>query len=207
VIITDAARVNAQAGRMDGQCWNHLAGNPKAWTLPGSWASWPIGITEARDFRAIALCEGGPDFLAAHYLALWNRLHISPSGTCNAFPWRCWGHPKGFTRTPCHYSPASVSAFSAMMMKRAGARWNAGRATGIRRGGRGRLQLRRPCANGRQAGEGFERFTFDGRGKFQPSRKDAAMNTPRIYKPGSAANPGGVETAPVPYDGPPWPHL
>jgi len=77
-IITDAARVNAQARRMDGQCWNHLAGNPKAWTLPGSWASWPIGITEARDFRAIALCEGGPDFLAAHYLALWEQAsHIT----------------------------------------------------------------------------------------------------------------------------------
>jgi hypothetical protein len=31
------------------------------------------------------------------------------------------------------------------------------------------------------------------------------MNTPRIYKPGSAINPGGDETAPVLYDGPPWP--
>ena len=67
-IITDAARVNAQARRMDGLQWEHIGA--KAWTLPGSWASWPIGIREARDFRAIALCEGGPDFLAAHYLAL-----------------------------------------------------------------------------------------------------------------------------------------
>jgi hypothetical protein len=72
-IITDAARVNAQARRMDAQAWNHLEGNPKAWTLPGSWASWPIGITEAQNFRAVALCEGGGDFLAAHYLALWEQ--------------------------------------------------------------------------------------------------------------------------------------
>lgn len=72
-IVTDAAQVNAQARRLDGQQWEHLDGNPKAWTLPGAWASWPIGITEAQPFRAIALCEGGADFLAAHYLALWEQ--------------------------------------------------------------------------------------------------------------------------------------
>jgi len=70
-IITDTARLNAQARRMDGQQWEHLEDRPKPYTLPGSWASWPIGITEARDFPAIALCEGCGDFLAAHYLALW----------------------------------------------------------------------------------------------------------------------------------------
>ncbi len=70
-IITDAARVNAQARRMDGQPWEHIGA--KAWTLPGSWAAWPIGISEAQPFPAIALCEGGPDFLAAHYLALWEQ--------------------------------------------------------------------------------------------------------------------------------------
>jgi hypothetical protein len=72
-IVTDMARVNAQARRMDAQQWQHLEGNPKAWTRPGSWASWPLGITEAQPFPAIALCEGGPDFLAAHYLALWEQ--------------------------------------------------------------------------------------------------------------------------------------
>ncbi len=71
-IITDSARVNAQARRMDGQPWEHIGG-AKAWTLPGSWASWPVGIREAQPFPAIALCEGGPDFLAAHYLALWEQ--------------------------------------------------------------------------------------------------------------------------------------
>jgi hypothetical protein len=57
--------------RLDGQEWEHIGA--KAWTLPGSWASRPIGITEAQPFPAIALCEGGPDFLAAHYLALWEQ--------------------------------------------------------------------------------------------------------------------------------------
>jgi hypothetical protein len=67
-IVTDSAGVNAQARRMDGQPWEDIGA--KAWTLPGSWASWPIGITEAEAFPAIALCEGGPDLLAGHYLAL-----------------------------------------------------------------------------------------------------------------------------------------
>lgn len=70
-VVTDTARVNAQARRMDGLPWEHIGA--KAWTLPGSWASWPIGITEAQPFTAISLCEGGPDFLAAHYLALWEQ--------------------------------------------------------------------------------------------------------------------------------------
>lgn len=70
-VVTDSARVNAQARRMDGLPWEHIGA--KAWTLPGAWASWPIGIMEARPFSAIALCEGGPDFLAAHYLALWEQ--------------------------------------------------------------------------------------------------------------------------------------
>ena len=41
--------------------------------MPGSWAAWPIGITEARPFASIALVEGGPDFIAAHYFALWEQ--------------------------------------------------------------------------------------------------------------------------------------
>ena len=36
-------------------------------------AAWPIGIREAADFPSIALCEGGPDFLAAHYFALFEQ--------------------------------------------------------------------------------------------------------------------------------------
>lgn len=67
-IVTDGYRVNAQARRLDGQLWIH--NNAKAWTLGGSWARYPIGIHEARAYPSIALCEGGPDFLAAHDLVL-----------------------------------------------------------------------------------------------------------------------------------------
>ena len=72
-IVTDAARWNAQARRLDGLPWEHLEAHPKAYTLPGSAAAWPIGIASAQPFPIIALCEGGPDFLAAHYLALWEQ--------------------------------------------------------------------------------------------------------------------------------------
>ena len=101
-IITDSERLNAQARRMDGQPhpetghgprvwydehnnphdilpaqgWQHLEGRPKAWTLPGSWAAWPIGIKEAQPFKFIALCEGGPDLLSAcHLIAAESRRH------------------------------------------------------------------------------------------------------------------------------------
>ena len=73
-IVTDGEGVNAQARRLDGGLWEHLDGNPKAWTLAGAWASWPLGIREAKNFPAIALCEGGPDFLTAHYFAWWEQL-------------------------------------------------------------------------------------------------------------------------------------
>jgi hypothetical protein len=70
-IVTDIERVNAQARRLDGGLWDHLEGKPKAFTLSGSWATWPLGIREAQQFKTIALCEGGPDLLSAHYLTLW----------------------------------------------------------------------------------------------------------------------------------------
>ncbi len=70
-IVMDVEGVNAQARRLDGMPWEDLGA--KARTARGAWASWPIGIREARDFPAIALCEGGPDFLAAHYLSLWEQ--------------------------------------------------------------------------------------------------------------------------------------
>lgn len=55
-----------------------------------------------------------------------NRLHITASGMFNARPWRCWAHPNGFTRTPCHCLQASACESSAMMMMRGGQRLNAG---------------------------------------------------------------------------------
>ena len=78
-IITDSRRVNAQARRLDGGTWAHIGGR-KAWTLPGSVASWPIGIREAQNHGAIALVEGGPDLLAAYHL-IWianQEVHVAP---------------------------------------------------------------------------------------------------------------------------------
>ena len=73
-IVTDAARWNAQARRLDGLPWEHLEAHPKAYTLPGSAAAWPIGIASAQPFPIIALCEGGPDLLAAfHFIYCESR--------------------------------------------------------------------------------------------------------------------------------------
>lgn len=73
-IVTDGERLNAQARRMDGGLWEHLEGQPKAWTLPGSWAPWPIGAKEAQGFEKLALVEGGGDLLAAfHFIYCEDR--------------------------------------------------------------------------------------------------------------------------------------
>ena len=67
-IVTDASRVNAQARRLNGQPFARQDGTTaKALTLPGSRASWPVGLGEAESFRNVMLVEGGPDLLAAHH--------------------------------------------------------------------------------------------------------------------------------------------
>ena len=70
-VVTDSRRINAQARRLNGKGWI-AKGGAKSWTLtlPGSIASWPMGLSEAQAFPAIALVEGGPDLLAAFHLAL-----------------------------------------------------------------------------------------------------------------------------------------
>jgi CHC2 zinc finger len=65
-VVTDSERINAQARLLSGKRW---ANDAKAKTLPGSVASWPIGLPESASFPAIALVEGGPDMLAAFHLA------------------------------------------------------------------------------------------------------------------------------------------
>ena len=67
-LITDRARRNAQARRLDGKPW--AWNGKKAWTLGGSCASWPIGLPESEPFPAVAVCEGGPDFVSAFHHAL-----------------------------------------------------------------------------------------------------------------------------------------
>jgi hypothetical protein len=64
-VVTDRDRWAAQARRLDGQRWQRLTGQPKAWTLAGSRASWPIGWADAVRRERVALVEGGPDALAA----------------------------------------------------------------------------------------------------------------------------------------------
>lgn len=64
--ILDASQRVAQARRMDGMKWHGM----KALNLAGSQASWPVGIREAEKFPSVALCEGGPDLLAAFHFIL-----------------------------------------------------------------------------------------------------------------------------------------
>lgn len=66
-IVTDGKR-NAQARRMDGKVWEGIGA--KAQTLPGSRATWPIGLEQAEHHPIIALVEGAPDMLAAAHFAL-----------------------------------------------------------------------------------------------------------------------------------------
>jgi hypothetical protein len=68
-ILTDRTNNSYLARRLDGECWNHLPSKPKAYLTPGSRGAWPIGIKEANNFPAIALTEGGPDFLSAFAMA------------------------------------------------------------------------------------------------------------------------------------------
>lgn len=65
--VTDPAGRCAQARRLDGQPWEEI--EAKAWTLPGSQATWPAGIGAADRFPVVALVEGGPDLLAAIHFA------------------------------------------------------------------------------------------------------------------------------------------
>ncbi len=75
-IVTDSARRNAQARRMDGEPWRELDG-AKAWTLRGSAASWPIGCADFGDRPRVLVAEGGPDFLC-----LWHLIATTGATDC-----------------------------------------------------------------------------------------------------------------------------
>jgi hypothetical protein len=81
-VSTDKSRRNYLARRLDGRKWEHISS--KAYTLPDSQAKWPIGIQEAGPFPAIALCEGGPDFLAAFGHALASSVENLVAPVCMA---------------------------------------------------------------------------------------------------------------------------
>ena len=70
--VVDQSKRNAQARRLDGKPWDRI--NAKAWTLPKSEASWPIGLNESLPYPIVLLVEGGPDLLAAaHFIYCENR--------------------------------------------------------------------------------------------------------------------------------------
>jgi len=68
-VLRDAAGWVAVARRMDGNGWECIGG-AKARLMKGSRATWPLGMEESLSFPAIALVEGGPDFLAAYQFIL-----------------------------------------------------------------------------------------------------------------------------------------
>jgi hypothetical protein len=80
-IITDSARRNAQARRMDGGLW-HGIGDKKAKSLPGSDPSWPIGAADISERSIILLCEGQPDFCAALLVAWWEGMAAQVAPVC-----------------------------------------------------------------------------------------------------------------------------
>ena len=64
-VLLDRSRLNAQARRVDGLPWQVLPGQPKARTIKGSRAAWPIGAADLAERDVVMFCEGGPDLLAA----------------------------------------------------------------------------------------------------------------------------------------------
>lgn len=67
----------------------------KSHSVKGSSKGWPIGILEAKNYPCIALVEGGPDFLAAHYEIIWEQapshtrqreIHCAPVAMLSASP-------------------------------------------------------------------------------------------------------------------------
>ena len=63
-IIYDGTR-NASARRLDGKPWQSLPNQPKAKTLKGSLAAWPLGASRIGKAYTVLFCEGTPDLLAA----------------------------------------------------------------------------------------------------------------------------------------------
>ena len=79
-LITDRARRNGQARRLDGKPW--AWNGKKAWTIGGSCASWPIGLPECEPFPAVAVCEGGPDFISCLHHALTSGVEARVAPVC-----------------------------------------------------------------------------------------------------------------------------
>lgn len=74
-VITDQTGRIVELRRLDGQFFPKVGDlqERKAHTCRGGQKNWPVGLLEAKDFPCFALTEGGPDFLGAHFLALWEQ--------------------------------------------------------------------------------------------------------------------------------------
>lgn len=72
-ILTDNARMNAQARLLSGEPLPVGGRFTKAKTLPGSQAAWPCGIEDAKEREIVLLCEGGPDAVALATVLFWER--------------------------------------------------------------------------------------------------------------------------------------
>lgn len=65
-VVTDSSRKNAQARLLSGEKWPGIdASSRSPRSDMGAVHGWPIGIADAINSKAIALCEGVPDFLSA----------------------------------------------------------------------------------------------------------------------------------------------
>jgi hypothetical protein len=102
-VITDDARRSAIKRKLDGQPFidrdpqTGLESQKKSKCWIGSQANWPIGIANAGPFPAIALCEGGPDFLSAFYLAWAGAVETLVAPVCMGGA-SCSIHPDALSR-------------------------------------------------------------------------------------------------------------
>lgn len=65
-VVTDSSRHNAQARLLSGEKWLGIDASTRSpRSESGAVHGWPIGIADAANYPAIALCEGVPDFLSA----------------------------------------------------------------------------------------------------------------------------------------------
>lgn len=82
-VVTDKSRRCYTARKISGELWDN---DNKSIFLPGSIASWSIGIREVERYPAIALCEGSPDMLSAfgHAWASGAETRSAPVCMCTA---------------------------------------------------------------------------------------------------------------------------
>jgi len=73
--VTDASGRVLEVRRVDNEKFPKMGPLPerKSHSVKGSQKSWPLGLPEAKEFPAIALVEGLPDFLVAHQVILWEQ--------------------------------------------------------------------------------------------------------------------------------------